>query len=251
MGKLTINGKDLTELNISGKKVSKITIGSNELTFSSPPKEFEDHTYYIDVNTGEEKNVDGKAPEGTKEITHIGCSTSRFSYKAPKTLTTFKGTMSKNIKTLDKMFDGCSALTLVNLSKLDTSNVSNMEFMFRDCKSLTTINVKYLKLTSITYIYSMFSGCSALVQISGLANWDVSKVGNFAGMFSDCLKLSDVGDLSKWDTSQVVNMRAMFKECRVLKTAGAIDKWNVSRVKSDLTRDFNTNSPISPIPNFN
>ena len=63
----------------------------------------------------------------------------------------------------DKMFEGCSAITELNLSSFDFSKVTSTESMFRSCSALTTICVRYdIDLSAVTSSSNMFDGCSVL-----------------------------------------------------------------------------------------
>ena len=46
---------------------------------------------------------------------------------------------TEKVTDMSNMFDGCSALTSLDVSNFNTKNVTNMSGMFFDCKSLTTI----------------------------------------------------------------------------------------------------------------
>ena len=68
------------------------------------------------------------------------------------------------------MFDGCSKLSSLDLSSLDTSKVTDMEYMFRGCSSLATIYASAsFSASSATSYSSMFDGCTRLKGGSGTA----------------------------------------------------------------------------------
>jgi len=56
------------------------------------------------------------------------------------------------------MFNGCSALSNLNISSFRTQNVENMSYMFNDCQSLTTIDVSNFNTESVNDISRMFYG---------------------------------------------------------------------------------------------
>ena len=82
----------------------------------------------------------------------------------------------------------------------------------------------------------------ALADISGLKDWNTSKVTNMYLLLLDStIGLNDLDPLIDWDTSSVENMRAMFKTNPTTLTAGYISSltdisglinWNVSNVTS-------------------
>ena len=75
-----------------------------------------------------------------------------------------------SVKTCKGMFEGCSSLTFLDLSGLDTSNVTDMSRMFYGCSSLSTIYASAsFDVSAVTSSYSMFSSCKRLVGGSGAA----------------------------------------------------------------------------------
>ena len=81
------------------------------------------------------------------------------------------------------MFEGCYALTILDVSKFDTSSVTNMYKMFENCSKLTTLDVSGWDTSSVTNMRSMFSGCSALTELN-LGNFDLTKVTNVSSMLA-------------------------------------------------------------------
>lgn len=81
-------------------------------------------------------------------------------------------------------------------------------------------------------LVNAFRGLSTLVDISGLANWDVSGVTSLNGTFSRCSSLSDLSPIAGWNTSNVTNIDELFLMCESLKTTSHLFGWNVSRVTS-------------------
>ena len=62
------------------------------------------------------------------------------------------------------MFEGCTNLTTVDLTGLDTSAVTNMSSMFKGT-GLTTVDLTSLNTAAVTNISEMFSGCTALTAV--------------------------------------------------------------------------------------
>ena len=70
------------------------------------------------------------------------------------------GMNTSNVVDMSGMFHGCSGLTELDLSGMDTSNVISMIRMFYGCSSLTTIYVSSSFVTEeCVFSYNMFSGC--------------------------------------------------------------------------------------------
>lgn len=84
----------------------------------------------------------------------------------------------------EHMFEGCAALTTVNL--FDTSAVTNARYMFKGCASLVTAPL--YDLSACTLLNEFFNGCTALVNIP---LYDASACTNFSSFVNNCLNLSD------------------------------------------------------------
>ena len=89
------------------------------------------------------------------------------------------------------MFDGCSKLTSLDLTPLDTQNVTNMRGMFYDCSGLTNLELSSLNTSNVTNMRGMFYDCSGLTKLD-LTSLDTSNVTDMSGIFSDCSKLTDL-----------------------------------------------------------
>ena len=76
--------------------------------------------------------------------------------------------------------------------------------------------------------YNMFSNCTNLTTISGMENFDTSRVTNMSGMFEFCENLTNL-DLSYFDTSNVIDMSRMFTNCEGLTTLD-LSSFNTSKV---------------------
>ena len=118
------------------------------------------------------------------------------------------------ISTAEYMFYGCSKLSSLDLSGLDTSNVEYMSRMFCGCSSLQSLDLSGLDTSSPEDMADMFYGCSKLSSLD-LSAFDTSKVTGMAGMFSGCSKLASL-DLSGLDTSSATEMTGMFEGCSKL-----------------------------------
>lgn len=150
------------------------------------------------------------------------------------------------------MFEGCKALTSLDLSKFDTSSVTDMSYMFFGCSELTTLVLSSFDTSQVTDMSYMFNGCSSLKSLN-LSSFDTSKVTNMAWMFNGCEKLTSL-DLSSFNTSAVTDMARMFNECgsltsldlRSFNTSAVTNMecmfYNCSSLKSLDLSSFNTSS---------
>ena len=89
----------------------------------------------------------------------------------------------------------------------------------------------------------MFANNTALSDISGLINWDSSKVVNIYGLFGGAESLSDISALANWNTSNVANMYGLFTHAKSLSDALALRNWNTSNV-TDMSHMFSNASSL-------
>ena len=89
----------------------------------------------------------------------------------------------------------------------------------------------------------MFANNIALSDISGLVNWDSSKVVNMYGLFAGAESLSDISALADWNTSNVTDMYGLFTHAKSLPDALALRNWNTSNV-TDMSHMFSNASSL-------
>lgn len=156
---------------------------------------------------------------------------------------------TQNVETMKNMFNGCTALNNIDLSKFNTSKVTDMGTMFKGCTALDEIDVSKFDTSACTTINGMFSGCSKLEEIDvskfvtnkcvsfnamfdgcsnllsvDVSNFDTKFVTNLSKMFNGCSKLTTI-DLSSFDTSKVERFNNMFSGCSSLNTIYVLDKF--------------------------
>lgn len=73
---------------------------------------------------------------------------------------------TSNVTNMNGMFNGCYALTSLDLSKFDTSKVTNMDGMFEGCKALTSLNLSSFDTSKVTSMSSMFISCNKLQTVT-------------------------------------------------------------------------------------
>ena len=121
---------------------------------------------------------------------------------------------TQKVKNMSYMFSGCSSLTSLDLTSLDTSNVKDMSNMFggfTGCKKLTNLDISSFKTQNVENMYFMFSGCSSLTSLD-LTPLDTQNVTNMGYMFSGCSGLTSL-DLTPLDTQNVTDMEYMLYHC--------------------------------------
>ena len=142
------------------------------------------------------------------------------------------------------VFSICGSLTHLDLTSFDTSNVTDMSSMFGGCRSLTSLDLTSFDTSSVTDMGSMFDDCMSLPHLN-LTSFDTSKVTDMAFMFSGCNSLTRL-DLSNFDTSNVTNMLWMFGLCYDLTSlnlssfdASAVTKMDNIFTRCDVLTDLN------------
>ena len=133
-----------------------------------------------------------------------------------------------NVKTMQAMFDGCSGLPTLDVSKFNTAKVTEMDFMFKDCSKLTSLNLSNFNTANVEYMYQMFNGCSGLTSLD-LSSFNTDKVGSMYYMFESCSSLTSL-DLSSFNTAKVTNMYSMFYGCSKLTKIYVSDDFTTDEV---------------------
>ncbi|RJY74472.1 BspA family leucine-rich repeat surface protein [Listeria monocytogenes] len=142
------------------------------------------------------------------------------------------------VTTMERMFEGCENLKILNLSNFDfdTSSVINMDYMFTGCTNLEELDVSKFDTSSVTAMQKMFQDCKSLEKLN-LSSFDTSSVTRMNSMFEGCTSLEEL-DLSSFDTSSVGNMQVMFHGCTNLKVL-YLDKFddNITTNKNNMFKD--------------
>ena len=143
---------------------------------------------------------------------------------------------TKNVNTLNDVFNDDNNLKSIDTSSWDTNKVTNMFNMFYRCNSLSSLDVSKWDTGKVTNMVNMFFNCNSLSSLD-VSKWDTGKVTNMTNMFYNCKSLTSL-DVSKWDTSKVTNMNSMFMNCGSL-TSLDVSKWDTKNV-TDMSATFNS-----------
>jgi|GEM_PF-1482595 len=146
---------------------------------------------------------------------------------------------TSNVIDMSYMFDYASGLTKLDVSSWNTSNVIDMSYMFYATHSLTELNVSNWNTSSVTSMNRMFQGASSLIELD-VSSWDTSSVTNMRGMFNSASGLTEL-DVSNWDTTNVTNMSYMFNSA-VSLTKLNVSSWDTASVKDMNSMFYATNS---------
>ena len=138
--------------------------------------------------------------------------------------------LTDGVTDMSGLFSGCTSLTEVDTSAIDTSNVTTFSEMFKDCPELISLIVSHWNTGKVTDISDMFNGDAAITTLD-IGNWDTSAVTKAERTFKDCVALENL-DLSKWDTSALKQTSGMFMNCTSLTTIGDISNWDLSNLES-------------------
>ena len=168
--------------------------------------------------------------------TYAPTSLKEFFYNC-KTLETISGLEylnTANITDMSRMFEACSALKSLDLTKFDTKNVSNMYFMFNNCPNLTSLDITNFNTAKVTNMGNMFLGCSNLTSLD-LTNFNTAKVTDMHYMFKGCSALTSL-DLTNFNTAEVRDMNRMFymldKSSTALTTIYVSDNFVTTNVQN-------------------
>ena len=139
---------------------------------------------------------------------------------------------TSKMKTMSKMFAGCSSLSSLDVSGFDTRNVTNMSDMFAGCSSLSSLDVSNFDTRNVTNMRVMFDGCSSLSFLD-VSSFNTSNVTDMTYLFSSCSSLSSL-DFSGFDTRNVTDMSGMFAGCSSLSSIDVtgLDTRNVTGMEN-------------------
>ena len=114
---------------------------------------------------------------------------------------------SKALADSSKLFAGCPKVTKIIFkddggNTFDTSAVTNMSGLFEGCAALTSVDLGSLNTQKVTNMSGMFKGCKELQTLGLVGSFDTALVTDMREMFRDCEKLS-ILDLSNFDLSGI------------------------------------------------
>ena len=192
---------------------------------------------------------------GNGTIVHIVFDKS-FSTYTPTSLIGFFGNLTKmetitgleylnteKVTDMSYMFNNCSKLTSLDVTKFNTANVTNMRYMFYSCSALLSLDVTKFNTANVTNMSRMFSSCSKLTSLD-VSKFNTVNVTNMNSMFYNCSKLTSL-DVTKFNTANVTNMRYMFYSCSALLSLD-VTKFNTANV-TNMSRMFSSCSKLTSL----
>jgi len=161
-----------------------------------------------------------------------------------------------NAKSLDNMFNTCTALTDLDISMFQTGSAADMSCMLRDCfnlvnltlgdgftgdsarrldylfyncQKLSELDLSSFKTENAISMDYMFAACDGLTTLTLSDDFKTDNVTAMECMFSECGSLTEL-DLSFFNTAKVKKMTKMFYKCGKLTTIYVVDNWVTSSV---------------------
>ena len=153
-----------------------------------------------DLNTGDNDtgwDTDGTKSNVTKVVFDPSFADARptttcdwfFDMQNLQSITGISYLNTSEVTNMAYMFQGCQALTSLDLSGFDTRNVTNMWAMFAYCSNLTSLNLTSFNTAKVTDMTAMFYFCNFLARIYVGENWSTAAVTASTGMFNGCPSL--------------------------------------------------------------
>ena len=141
-------------------------------------------------------------------------------------LTTIEGfeyLNTENVTNMTGVFNGCSALTSLDLTNFNTAKVTDMKLLFAKCSALESLDLSMFNTENVTSMPSMFNGATNLKTLN-VSNFNTEKVKNMGHMFANCPNLTSL-DLSSFNTKGVEYVDNIFKNCSNLTTIYASENF--------------------------
>ena len=85
----------------------------------------------------------------------------------------------------------------------------------------------------------------AIVDLSELANWDVSNVKDASYMFMDCSDITDVSPLANWKLSSITTIKQIFADTSVTD-ATCLENWAIDQNHVDTNNAFPRTCTATP-----
>ena len=122
----------------------------------------------------------------------------------------------ENITDCFEMFQDCTNITYIDLSKLKTENIKDISYMFNKCTNLNKIDLSSFETINVNRMRNMFCFCTKLTEIRGLSSFNTSRVFDMHEMFLGCESLASL-NLSSFDFTNAMDIRLMLFNCKSLK----------------------------------
>ena len=151
---------------------------------------------------------------------------------------------TSKVNDMSGMFNNCSSLKDLDISKFDASNVTDMSYMFSGCSALTELDLSEFNTSNVENMSGMFSNCSSLTSITFGDNFNTTFVTDMSYMFYNCSSLTDL-DISKFNTSKVTDMRSMFEGCEKIEMIYFSTSFVISNLTDDSIKNMFSNVGVN------
>ena len=158
------NGTKLSELNISGIKLPKITTH---------------YYFFVMLNNVTIRTLNMSNATLTGFTTLEGMFKGKTNYYSISLANATFG----SVDSAKEMFSGCTGLKSIDLSGVVLNSCTTCESMLNGCNKLETIVMSNFKTPDCTKMNSMFRNCSSVRGYVTLTGWDTGKVTDMASMF--------------------------------------------------------------------
>ena len=138
-----------------------------------------------------------------------------------------RGFNTSNVTDMMALFYECQKLkSSIDVENWDVSKVTDMSFMFRYNLEIISIDLSKWDVSNVTNMNATFVHLHNATEITGLENWNTSKVELFAHIFNTCQNLTTL-NLSNWSSVSANEISDMFQSCTKLTS---VDLSNFSPV---------------------
>ena len=230
----TLTFKKITSDNLEGLDLSRMAVVDNTQTVSNMCSLLGIKASTI-KNIVFEDNFKTYAPTSLREFFN-GCETL-------ETISGLEYLNTANVEFMDNMFNGCSALKSLDLTKFNTEKVTEMDNMFNGCSALKSLDLTNFNTANVEFMYHMFDGCSALTSLD-LTNFNTANVEYMNNMFEGCSALKSL-NLTNFNTENVTNMSCMFMGCSGLESLN-LTNFNTENV-TDMSSMFSGCSALKSL----
>lgn len=178
-----------------------------------------------------------------------------YDISGPSNLTdSWLGTFASNDETAFQIGKGYGpitnyALTSLDLSGLDVSQVTSLGGIFANPHLTSITGIDDWNTSKVFNFTGAFAQASNLVSPLDLSKWNTSSAKLMSLMFYHAVKLPSIGDISKWDLSHVVDTNNMFTLTEGLSSIGDLSNWNVANV-TNMNQMF-AQTGVSNLGNLN
>ncbi|MBO4720138.1 MAG: BspA family leucine-rich repeat surface protein [Prevotella sp.] len=174
--------------------------------------------------------------EGLENLNTANVTSMRGMFEGCSALTSLNLRSFNTIKVEDmaRMFVECAGLTSLDLSNFITSNVKNMAAMFGECKALTLLDLSSFDTSNVESMVNMFYGCEALTSLD-ISNFNVAKVTTIRGIFSNCKSLKSIYCSNDWSDNDAISGSEIFDGCTSL-AGGKGSTYDISHINIAYAR---------------